>query len=163
MVFILGITAERFSSDAICSQGCGKLEWILFLKTFLLFKYSFLPPPHPPALPTSFPCFHPPCYCLCVLYNCSCKPFTLSPYNPLPSPLWSLSACFQRQNWKAKDSNDRIWIMFKRTKNIWSDEEKRGSTCCHFLIPKIVLTNPNAINHMGLFKLKLTKIKNSVL
>ena len=59
----------------------------------------FPPPLHTtPALPTFLPCFHPPpCCCPCVLYNCSCKPFTLFPWNPLPSPLWSLSACSQFQ------------------------------------------------------------------
>ena len=36
-------------------------------------------------------------YCPCVLYNCSWKPFTLFLYNPLLSPLWSLSACSQFQ------------------------------------------------------------------
>ena len=62
-----------------------------------MFKYSFLPPPpqpSPPPSPVSTPF---PCYCPCVLYNGSCKPFTLFPYNPLPSPLWSLSACSQFQ------------------------------------------------------------------
>ena len=49
--------------------------------------------PSPPPSPVSTL----PCYCLCVLYSCSCKPFTLSPYNPPPSPLWSLSAYSQLQ------------------------------------------------------------------
>ena len=69
-------------------------NFIIFL---LLFKYSFVPFPRPlpttPVLSTSLTCFHPPCYCPCVLYNCSCKPFTLFPCNSLPFPLWSLSAC----------------------------------------------------------------------
>ena len=53
------------------------------------------PPSQPPYLPSLFPTT--PHYCPCVLYNCSCKPFPLSPYNPLPSPLWSLSAWSQCQ------------------------------------------------------------------
>ena len=65
----------------------------------MLFKYSVLtfPPPLPTilALPTSLPYFHTPCNCPCVLYNCSSKSFSLFPYNPLLSPLWSLSACSQ--------------------------------------------------------------------
>ena len=56
---------------------------------------------HPSPLPQSSP---PPspvstllCYCTYVLYNCSCKPFTLFPHYPLPSPVWSLSAFSQFQ------------------------------------------------------------------
>ena len=68
----------------------------------LLFKYSFLP--FPPTLaqhssPSHFPHIsnpHP-VNCPCVLYNYSCKPFTLFPWNSLPSPFWSLSACSQFQ------------------------------------------------------------------
>ena len=50
-------------------------------------------PAQPPALPTSLP-FPPPKprYCPYVPHNCSYKPFTLFPWNSLPSPLWSLSA-----------------------------------------------------------------------
>ena len=66
------------------------LKFALFL---LFFKYSFLPfpltSPHHPSPPHLLPLFpHPPCCCPCVLYNCSCKLFTLSP--PFPSPLPSL-------------------------------------------------------------------------
>ena len=88
--------------------------WSILLKTIhphllslflsLLFKHFFIvvqvqfsafpPQPSPPPSPVSTPF---PCYCPCVLYNGSCKPFTLFPYNPLPSPLWSLSACSQFQ------------------------------------------------------------------
>ena len=42
-------------------------------------------------------------YCPRVLYNCSCKPFTLFPWNSLPCPLWSLSAYSQFQ-W--------LWLYF---------------------------------------------------
>ena len=80
---------------------------IVFLLNFKLFYCCsitvvciFSPPLYPtPAKPTSLPCFHTPhpCYCPCVLYNCSCKPFTLFPWNSLPSPLWSLSAFSQFQ------------------------------------------------------------------
>ena len=75
----------------------------VFLNLILFFivvqvQFSAFSPTSPHlALPTSLPCFHPPCYCPCVLYNCSCKPFNLFPCNPLPSPLWSLSACAQFQ------------------------------------------------------------------
>ena len=70
----------------------------LFFYFLLLFKYTFLPfPPTPAQLPTSLRFLHPPRYCPCVLYNCSYKPFTLFPWNSLPSPLWSLSACSQFQ------------------------------------------------------------------
>ena len=80
-----------------------------FFNSFkLFFKYSFLPfsptpPPYPnpPHLPPLFP--SPLLYCPCVLYNRSCKPFTLFPYNPLHSFLWSLSACSQFQ---------RLWLYF---------------------------------------------------
>ena len=50
-----------------------------FLILFLL-KYSFLPfpsPPQPSPLPSSVST--PPWFCPCVLYSCSCKPFTLFP------------------------------------------------------------------------------------
>ena len=64
----------------------------LFLTFFLLLfnkiaVFCLFPPP----LPTR------PCYWTCVLYNCSCKPFTVFPHYPLPFPLWSLSACSQFQ------------------------------------------------------------------
>ena len=74
-----------------------------FIYLFIIFKTFFIavqvqfsvfslhPSPPPSSVST------PPCYCPCVLYNCSCKPFTLFPYNPLPSPVWSLSACSQFQ------------------------------------------------------------------
>ena len=73
----------------------------IFKITLLLFNYSglhFLPPspppqPSPPPSPVSIR----PCYCPCVLYNCSCKPFTLFPHYPLPSPFWLLSAHSQFQ------------------------------------------------------------------
>ena len=75
----------------------------------LFFKYSSLTfpptPAWPPALPTTlpFPPPHPPpCYCPCVLFNCSYKPFTLFPWNSLPSPFWSLSA-FSQFLWKWHD------------------------------------------------------------
>ena len=61
-----------------------------YLITLLLFNYnclhypSSLPPT--PANPTSLPCFHPPpCFCPCVLYISSWKPF--SKLSPPPSPL----------------------------------------------------------------------------
>ena len=60
--------------------------------------FCLFPPPHPSPPPS--PVFNPPSprsYCPCVLYNCSCKPFTLSPHYPLPSPVCSLSACSQFQ------------------------------------------------------------------
>ena len=51
--------------------------------------------PSPPHLsPISTLLLH---YCPCVLYNCSYKPFTLFPWNSLPSPLRSLSAFSQFQ------------------------------------------------------------------
>ena len=69
--------------------------FVLFNFFKLLLKYSFLPlppalaqSPSPPHLP---PVSKPsPRYCPCVLYNCSCKPFTLSPLNSLPFLLCSL-------------------------------------------------------------------------
>ena len=62
--------------------------------------FCLFPPPqvNTPALPTSLP--FPPPHAVnrpCVLYNYSCKPFTLFPWNSLHSTLWSLSACFQFQ------------------------------------------------------------------
>ena len=62
-------------------------------KVFAFFSHpSPQPQPSPPPSPVSTPL----CYGPCVLYG-SCKPFTLFPYNPLPSPLWSLSAYSQFQ------------------------------------------------------------------
>ena len=57
------------------------------------------PPPSPPPQPSPPPSSvsTPTCYCPCVIQNCSCKPFTLFSHYPLPSPLWSLSACSQFQ------------------------------------------------------------------
>ena len=80
------------------------------IKTWWLFSFLFIfivqvqfsafslhpCPKLQPSLPPSH--FHPlPHYCPCVLYNCSWKHFTLFPWNSLPSPLWSLSACSQFQ------------------------------------------------------------------
>ena len=66
---------------------------------FFIVQIEFLPFPPPlpttPAFPTPFPVSKPPLLLSRVLNNCSCKPFTLFPYNPLPSPLWSLPACSQ--------------------------------------------------------------------
>ena len=79
------------------------IHLILFLNIFYCCSttvFCFSPQPSPPPQPSPLPPLFPPpphCYCPCVLYNCSFKPFTLSPYNPLPSPLWSLSACSQFQ------------------------------------------------------------------
>ena len=83
-----------------CSSFSCKTHNIFFLNLFYccsstVFCHSLPPFSTSPVLPTSLPISIPPCYCPCVLYSCSCKPFTLSPYNPLPSPLWSLSACSQ--------------------------------------------------------------------
>ena len=77
-------------------------DYFLFLKHFLLlFKYSFLPSPHlsPTPQPSSphSPVSNLPCYCPHVLYNCSCKPFTLFQHYPPTSPLWLLSPCSQFQ------------------------------------------------------------------
>ena len=75
---------------------------VFFLTFFIVVQVEFpafspypspLPQPSPPPSPVSTP----PCYCPCVLYNSSYKSFTLFPYNPLPSPFWSLSACAQFQ------------------------------------------------------------------
>ena len=72
---------------------CYFFLYYYFTINFLLFKYSFLPfpppQPNPPSLLTSLPFPLPRLhYCSCVLYNCSYKPFTLFPWNSLPSPLW---------------------------------------------------------------------------
>ena len=74
--------------------------WFYFFNIFFIVvqvQFSAFPPhpslppqPSPPPSPVSTPL----CYCPRVLYNRSCKPFTLSPYNPLPFPLWSLSLKF---------------------------------------------------------------------
>ena len=64
-----------------------------FLYFLLLFNYNC-----PTFFQLLFLSAPPPSYYRpCILYNCFCKPFTLLPYNPLHSPLWSLSACSQFQ------------------------------------------------------------------
>ena len=75
---------ENFSFFFYC---CSSTVFCLFLPPSPTLQ-PFPPPSH----------FHTPSVnCPCVLYNCSCKPFTLFPWNSLPSPLWSLSACSQFQ------------------------------------------------------------------
>ena len=60
----------------------------LFFSNFIVVQVQFSASlPFPPT----------PCYCPCVLCNCSYKPFTIFPWNSLPSPLWSLSAFSQFQ------------------------------------------------------------------
>ena len=83
-------------------------EACLFLKFIYLFIYLYCcsstvfclfphSSPSPQPSPLFCPVSTPPCYCQCVLYNCSCKPFTLFSLNSLLCPLCSLSACFQFQ------------------------------------------------------------------
>ena len=60
---------------------------------------STLQPSPPPSR------FHPTFNCLCVLYNCSYKLFTLFPWNSLPSALWILSAC-------SPIVNQCLWLYF---------------------------------------------------
>ena len=67
-------------------------NFLSFLKIVVQVQFSAISPhPYPPPQPTS-PVFTapsppaPPCYCPGVLYNCFCKPFTLSPTIPSPLP-----------------------------------------------------------------------------
>ena len=74
----------------------------VFFKTFLLLlKYSFLPlqpTPQPPSLPHLPPLFPPtPLVTVHVSFMIVPANFILFPHCPLPSPLWSLSACSQFQ------------------------------------------------------------------
>ena len=70
---------------------------------FCLFPPPFpSPQPSPPPSPVSIShptlvIVHVSFLFLLISHNCSCKLFTLFPCNPLPSPLWSLSACSQFQ------------------------------------------------------------------
>ena len=90
------ISFNILSFRLMCVVANGRISFYFFTFFLLLFKYSFLPfPLSPPHLPPLFP--PPPFYGPRILYNSSCKPFTPFPYNPLPSPLWSLSACSQFQ------------------------------------------------------------------
>ena len=77
----------------LCEHMFGT-DFLLYIFSYfvliilLLFNYSCLHLPTHPRHPHLLPWF-----CPCVLYNCSCKPFTLFPHYLLPSPLCSMSAC----------------------------------------------------------------------
>ena len=88
---------------------------------FSAFSPHLSPPPQPSTPPSSIS--SPPCYCLYVLYNCSCKLFTLFSLYPLPSPLWSLSACSQFQC---------LWLYF----------------ACLFLISAWLFTQPSFLTRL---------------
>ena len=66
-------------------------SWSFFFNYFIVvhLQLSAFSPhrsPPTPAKPTSLPCFHPPpCFCPCVFYSSSWKPF--SPLSPPPPPL----------------------------------------------------------------------------
>ena len=104
---------EEFCANFL-SNFCFSLAKVYPTRKYLTFLYYFYffivvqvqfstffphpsPAPQPPSLPHLPPISTPLHCCPCVLYNCSCKPFTLFLLKSLPSPLCSLSACFQFQ------------------------------------------------------------------
>ena len=75
----------------LSNQGILFIYFYFFIVVQVQFS-AFYPHPSPTPQPSPPPSYNnPPCYCPCVLYNGSCKPFTLFPWNSLPYPLWSLS------------------------------------------------------------------------
>ena len=121
--FILPLHASTVLDTCFCVRSApivnfwGELVLVSFF--FFTFFYccsstvfclspqsSWPPQPSSPPSPIHPPCFFPGVlvfiytplvFFLCVLYNCSYKPFPLFPCNLPHSPLWSLSACFHFQ------------------------------------------------------------------
>ena len=79
-----------FKSWMFCIISFFKIHFnfIVLEVQFSAFSPYLSPQPQPFAPPS--PDSTCPWFCPCVLYNCSCKPFTLCRYNPLSSPLWAL-------------------------------------------------------------------------
>ena len=102
-VLTLLIESEYITKHWFVTKVKHLFRWSLLCKFFLLlFKYSFLPflpsSPHHPRTPQLPPLFPPHLIIVHVSFiTVPANPSPFSPINPLPSPLWSLSACSQFQ------------------------------------------------------------------